>query len=184
MSRITLFAVFLVALPALGQDLPVVTGVEGQPLMAQVTRLKEALDFLGSSLQEEDAARLEALRDRAPDESVVREIQATLDPYCLAMVEINPEARVSAETDYPCIFDNRVGMARSYAKLEGALDFDRDMEELKNGRSYVSDGKSHIIDFHVDEQELGVEGSELRLERPKTVTGDGASRGLSTGGAR
>jgi len=80
MSRITLLAVFLVALPALGQDLPVVTGVEGQPLMAQVTRLKEALDFLGSSLQEEDAARLEALRDRAPDESVVREIQATLDP--------------------------------------------------------------------------------------------------------
>ena len=49
-----------------------------------------------------------------------------------------------------CIFDNRVGMARSYAKLDGALDFDDYMAELKNGRSYVSDGKSHIIDFHVD----------------------------------
>lgn len=78
--------------------------------------------------------------------------------------------RISGETDYPCIFDNRLGMARSYAKLEGALDFDHYMEELKNGRSYVSDGKSHIIDFHVDGQELGVAGSELRLEEPKTVS--------------
>jgi hypothetical protein len=44
------------------------------------------------------------------------------------------------------------------------------MDELKNGRSYVSDGKSHIIDFHVDERELGTEESELRLDAPKTVT--------------
>ena len=77
--------------------------------------------------------------------------------------------RISGETDYPCIFDNRIGMARSYAKLDGALDFDEYMEALKNGRSYVSDGKSHIIDFFVDNQELGVDGSELRLDGPKTV---------------
>jgi len=40
---------------------------------------------------------------------------------------------------------------------------------LKCGRSYVSDGKSHIIDFRVDERELGTEGSELRLAAPKTI---------------
>ena len=375
MSRIALFSLLLVVPRAFAQELPVVRGVEGQPLMAQVMRLKEALAFLGSSLEAEDEARLEALTDRAPDESVVAEIQEILDPYCLAMVEINPEARVkvirgpavadlieggwrsflvkvqndadvnaelvvespnampilhrssnehrallkntlspgqvanrflelamyhnrplqkslsglkleyavmqaysreagrreakigfhvgqgtqdigfrntvnvlfdvapavavmfnvtdergrptmasfiitdgverlvedssvdplpddyrmamarkqpwdtnrdfvnmpapasvkrlvgiSGETDYPCIFDNRIGMARSYAKLDGALDFDKYMDELKNGRSYVSDGKSHIIDFHVDERELGTEGSELRLDAPKTVT--------------
>jgi hypothetical protein len=78
--------------------------------------------------------------------------------------------RISGETDYPCIFDNRVGMARSYAKLDGELDFNNYMGELKNGRSYVSDGKSHIIDFRVDERELGTEGSELRLDAPKSVT--------------
>ena len=33
--------------------------------------------------------------------------------------------RISGETDFPCIYDDRIGMARSYAKLEGALDFDR-----------------------------------------------------------
>ncbi len=39
----------------------------------------------------------------------------------------------------------------------------------RRSRSYVSDGKSHIIDFHVDERELGTEGSELRLDGPKNV---------------
>jgi hypothetical protein len=77
--------------------------------------------------------------------------------------------RISGETDYPCIFDTRLGMARSYAKLDGALEFDSYMDALKNGRSYVSDGKSHIIDFRVDERELGTAGSELRLTAPKTV---------------
>jgi hypothetical protein len=61
-------------------------------------------------------------------------------------------------------------MARSYAKLDGELEFNNYMGELKNGRSYVSDGKSHIIDFRVDERELGTEGSELRLDAPKSVT--------------
>ena len=85
-------------------------------------------------------------------------------------LNVGYRTRISGETDYPCIFDNRVGMARSYAKLDGPLDFDDYMDELKNGRSYVSDGKSHIIDFYVDERELGTEGSELRLDAAKTVT--------------
>ena len=85
-------------------------------------------------------------------------------------LNVGYRTRISGETDYPCIFDNRVGMVRSYAKLDGALDFDDYMDELKNSRSYVSDGKSHIIDFHVDERELGTEESELRLDAPKTVT--------------
>lgn len=77
--------------------------------------------------------------------------------------------RISGETDFPCIFDERVGMARSYAKVDGKLTFDACIDSLKQGRCYVSDGKSHIIDFEVDAVELGVKGSELRLDAPQEV---------------
>lgn len=78
--------------------------------------------------------------------------------------------RISGETDFPCIFDERVGMARSYAKLDGKLDFDTYQNMVKQGRSYVSDGKSHIIDFTVDKAQLGMNESELRLKTPKKVS--------------
>ena len=77
--------------------------------------------------------------------------------------------RISGETDFPCIYDDRIGMARSYAKLEGTLDFDRYMDQIKAGRSYVSDGKSHIVDFFVADRELGTHSSELRLDAPTSV---------------
>ena len=77
--------------------------------------------------------------------------------------------RISGETDFPCIYDDRIGMARSYAKLEGVLDFDRYMDQIKAGRSYVSDGKSHIVDFFVGNRELGTHSSELRLDAPVSV---------------
>ena len=77
--------------------------------------------------------------------------------------------RISGETDFPCIYDDRIGMARSYAKLDGKLDFDRYMTQIRAGRSYVSDGKSHIIDFQVQKQRLGVKGSSLRISTPQKL---------------
>ncbi len=77
--------------------------------------------------------------------------------------------RISGETDFPCIYDERVGMGRSYAKLGGTLNFDAFVEQIKAGGNYVSDGKSHIIDFRADGTEAGREGSELRLASSKTV---------------
>ena len=77
--------------------------------------------------------------------------------------------RISGETDFPCLSDSRVGQARSYVRLDGALDFDACVDAVRRGRSYVSDGASHIIDFRADDVELGVGDSELRLERSKTV---------------
>jgi hypothetical protein len=77
--------------------------------------------------------------------------------------------RLSGETDFPCIFDDRVGMGRSYAKLEGALDFDRYVQRIVEGRSYVSEGRSHIIDFTVNGLELGARQSQLDLDRPQSV---------------
>jgi len=78
--------------------------------------------------------------------------------------------RISGETDFPCIYGERVGLGRVYCKLDGALDFDRFCEEIKNGRSYVGDGASHLIDFRVGDVDVGTRGSELSLERPGKVT--------------
>jgi hypothetical protein len=71
--------------------------VDVQPLLAQAMRLKEALNFLGSSLSPEDERRLNELQNAPHNEQTVKQIQEILDPYCLATVNINPEARVKVE---------------------------------------------------------------------------------------
>jgi hypothetical protein len=79
-------------------------------------------------------------------------------------------ARISGETDFPCIYGERVGMGRSYVKLDdGKLDFDRFIEGIKQGRSYVSDGKSHLVDFACNGLGVGQGASELTLDAPGTV---------------
>jgi hypothetical protein len=79
-------------------------------------------------------------------------------------------AKLSGETDFPCIYGERVGLGRVYVKLdEGQLDFDRWCEGIKQGRSYVSDGKSHLIDFRVDNVAPGESGGELKLAKAGTV---------------
>jgi hypothetical protein len=71
--------------------------------------------------------------------------------------------RISGETDFPCIYDERVGLGRSYVKLDGKLDFDRWCEGIRNGRNYVSDGRSHLMEFKAGGVALGENGSELHL---------------------
>jgi hypothetical protein len=41
--------------------------------------------------------------------------------------------RISGETDFPCIYGERVGLGRSYVKLDGKLDFDRWVDGLRDG---------------------------------------------------
>lgn len=77
--------------------------------------------------------------------------------------------RISGETDFPCIYGERVGLGRSYVKLDGQLNFDRWVDGLRDGRSYVSDGKSHLMDFRVNDLLVGTSGSEVKLERPGRV---------------
>lgn len=77
--------------------------------------------------------------------------------------------RISGETDFPCIYDERVGMARSYAPMKGKLDFDTYVEKIKRGENYVCDGKSHILDFRADSVTMGQNGSVLKLAGPKKV---------------
>ncbi|MGL4554419.1 MAG: CehA/McbA family metallohydrolase [Gemmataceae bacterium] len=77
--------------------------------------------------------------------------------------------RVSGETDFPCIYGERVGIGRSYVHLGDRLDFDGWVEGIKTGRCYVSDGKSHLIDFTANGLGVGLKGSEVKLDRPGTV---------------
>ena len=77
--------------------------------------------------------------------------------------------RISGETDFPCIYGERVGLGRVYCRLDDGLDFDRFCEAIKNGRSYVSDGLSHLFDYRVNELEVGTENSELALDGPDNV---------------
>jgi hypothetical protein len=84
--------------------------------------------------------------------------------------------RISGETDFPCIYGERVGLGRSYVGLgKGKLDFDEWVEGIKKGRCYVSDGKSHLMDFKAGaagagEVKVGVGGSQLSLDKPGMVT--------------
>jgi hypothetical protein len=77
--------------------------------------------------------------------------------------------RISGETDFPCIYGERVGLGRSYVKLDGKLDYDRWCEGIRQGRNYVSDGMSHLLDFRVGGVRMGENGSELRLAKPGSV---------------
>jgi hypothetical protein len=77
--------------------------------------------------------------------------------------------RVSGETDFPCITDERVGGGRSYVHLPQGLTYDAWCDGVREGRSYVSDGFGHVMDFAVNGLEAGTRGSELKLERPGTV---------------
>jgi hypothetical protein len=77
--------------------------------------------------------------------------------------------RISGETDFPCIYGEKVGLGRSYVRLDGKLDYDDWCEGIRQGRNYVSDGKSHLMEFTVHDRELGVKGSEVKLSKPRKV---------------
>jgi hypothetical protein len=75
------------------------------------------------------------------------------------------ETRISGETDFPCITDSRVGQGRVYGKVDGPLTYGAWLEALRNGRSYVSDGRSHLMDFRVNGVGVGEKSSEVTAAR-------------------
>ncbi|MBI4660049.1 MAG: CehA/McbA family metallohydrolase [Verrucomicrobia bacterium] len=77
--------------------------------------------------------------------------------------------RISGETDFPCIYGERVGLGRSYVKLDGKLNYHQWCEGIRQGRNFVSDGKSHLLEFRVNDAAMGENGSELKLSQPSTV---------------
>lgn len=77
--------------------------------------------------------------------------------------------KLSGETDFPCMSSRRVGQGRVYVQL-GAIeqiDFTKWCEGLASGRSYVSDGFSHALEFSVAEQTPGTD--DVHLAQSATV---------------
>jgi hypothetical protein len=78
--------------------------------------------------------------------------------------------RISGETDFPCIYDSRVGEGRTYAKVGSPLTYDNYTKAVRDGAVYVSDGRSHLMDFAVNGNEMGVKGSQVDLATPGSVS--------------
>src|SRR4029077_20439056 len=72
--------------------------------------------------------------------------------------------RISGETDFPCISDDRVGGGRVYVKMptNEPLDYDRWVEGLRDGRSYCCEGHAHLFDFAIDRLDVGEKGTDGR----------------------
>ncbi|MFT5109582.1 MAG: hypothetical protein ACI9UA_005231 [Pseudoalteromonas tetraodonis] len=77
--------------------------------------------------------------------------------------------RISGETDFPCIYGERVGLGRSYVKVDGELTYDKWCQGIQAGRNYTGDGRSHLIDFTIDDIELGTKDSTVKLAAPGRV---------------
>ncbi|HYZ85003.1 MAG TPA: CehA/McbA family metallohydrolase [Bryobacteraceae bacterium] len=71
-------------------------------------------------------------------------------------------ARISGETDFPCIYDERVGLGRSYVRQKD-LSYRSWAEGIRAGANYVSDGLSHLIDFEVNGVRMGDGSSEVAM---------------------
>jgi hypothetical protein len=94
MTRLALVPIILIGLS--GQALhaaeppPVIGGIEGQPLAANVNRVAKALELVGAPFA---AATLKELSP-AIDAKDAKTLQQTLDKHVLFVVNINPESRV------------------------------------------------------------------------------------------
>ncbi len=76
--------------------------------------------------------------------------------------------KASGETDFPCINGSRVGMGRVYVQM-GKLDrieFKDWAKGLAEGRSYISDGYAHALQFSVDGKKPG---DKVELASPGRV---------------
>jgi hypothetical protein len=76
--------------------------------------------------------------------------------------------RISGETDFPCITDERVGAGRTYAKLD-RLTYRGWLDAVRDGRSYVSDGVTHLMDFAVNGVAVGSGSGEVAMPRGATA---------------
>ncbi len=84
--------------------------------------------------------------------------------------------RISGETDYPCIYGERVGLGRIYVELPKTPEFKYEdwVSGLKDGRSYVGDGMSHVSKFSINDVSMGKIGnggevSQLDLKTAQKV---------------
>jgi hypothetical protein len=77
--------------------------------------------------------------------------------------------KVSGETDFPCMSGGRVGQGRVYVQLgeRVELEFSEWCKGMAEGRSYVSDGYAHALDFRADGMAPGF--GDVNLDAPGSV---------------
>src|SRR5690348_14460495 len=68
-----------------------------QPLAAQVRQVEETLNYLGQPLPATTKKVINDAIANVDEAAAVAQLQAALDPYVLANVDINPESRVKVE---------------------------------------------------------------------------------------
>ena len=78
--------------------------------------------------------------------------------------------KASGETDFPCMSSRNVGQGRVYVRLGDVekIDYAAWCNGIAAGRSYVSDGYAHALEFDVNKVRPG-EG-EVQLARPGRVS--------------
>lgn len=77
--------------------------------------------------------------------------------------------KLSGETDFPCMSSRRVGQGRVYVQLGQVdrLEFAPWCKGLAEGRSYVSDGFAHAVEFSVNDITPGTE--DVQFSAPGNV---------------
>jgi hypothetical protein len=65
--------------------------------------------------------------------------------------------KASGETDFPCISGSRVGQGRVYVQLGkiDRIDYGAWCDGIAKGRTYVSDGYAHALQFTVNDRTMG-----------------------------
>lgn len=89
-------------------------------------------------------------------------------------LNVGLRSSIAGETDWPCIYEESIGMGRSYVKVDGPLTYAAWCHGIKAGRSYVSEGRAHLMDFRAGANGAATEvgGADLVLAAPGTVTLD------------
>jgi hypothetical protein len=84
------------------------------------------------------------------------------------LLNVGFRVKASGETDFPCMSGTRVGQGRSYVRLgkQASVDYAQWTDGVARGRSYVSDGYAHALDFTVNGRGSG---ETLQLATPARV---------------
>ena len=83
------------------------------------------------------------------------------------LLNCGARTRISGETDFPCIYGERVGLGRVYVQMpvDQPLEYEPWVHGLRDGRSYVGDGMSHLRGFRVNDVSMGMTGAEGKISQ-------------------
>lgn len=160
-------------------DLPIFRWAKSQGAVVGFAHSGWGLEVTGNELPTEEMPGFDGIGANeyivdVTQPGLVDFISAVDTPYVWELsiwyhaLNVGFRTRIAGETDFPCIYDGRVGIGRTYTKLD-TLSYSNWLQGLKAGRSYVSDGKSHLMNFTVNGTLVGTGESEVRLDAPAGI---------------